>query len=180
MRYGGGGGYTPDEQDRRERVRLEAAECFERDEPIAEIAACFRVPARRVQKWRKAWREGGVEALRSKGPVSRERLSPEQWARLEAELARGPLAHGYADDQRWTLKRVKLLIGRMFHVGYTVQGVWKLLRRHGWTCQVPARRAVERDEAAIEVWKEEVWPRVKAPRRTWAPTSASRTRQARP
>ncbi|WP_433252697.1 hypothetical protein [Actinomadura nitritigenes] len=26
---------------------------------------------------------------------------------------------------------MKLLIGRMFHVGYTIQGVWKLLRRHG-------------------------------------------------
>ncbi|WP_432020167.1 helix-turn-helix domain-containing protein [Streptomyces sp. 1222.5] len=90
------------------------------------------------------------------------------------------MVHGYTDDQRWTLKWIKLLIGRMFHISYTVQGVWRLLRRHGWTCQVPARRAVERDEAAIEVWKEQVWPRVKAPRRTWVPTSASRTRQARP
>lgn len=42
---------------------------------------------------------------------------------------RGPLAHGWDDEfQGWTLKRIKLLIGRMVHVGYTVQGVWKLLR----------------------------------------------------
>ena len=54
------------------------------------------------------------------------------------------------------------------------------LRRHGWTCQVPVRRAVERDEEAIAVWKEEVWPQVKEWRRTWVPTSASRTRQDRP
>ncbi len=74
MRYGGGGGYTPDEQDRRERVRLEAAACFERNEPTAEVAVRLRVPVRRVQKWRKAWREGGVEALRSRGPVSRAAL----------------------------------------------------------------------------------------------------------
>jgi hypothetical protein len=38
-----------------------------------------------------------VAALRSKGPVSRERLSPKQWARLEAELRKGPLAHGFAN-----------------------------------------------------------------------------------
>ncbi|MFI5571341.1 winged helix-turn-helix domain-containing protein [Streptomyces sp. NPDC051740] len=45
---------------------------------------------------------------------------------------------------------MKLLIGRLFHVGYTVQGVWRLLKRHhGWSCQVPVRRALERDEAAI-------------------------------
>jgi len=83
--------------------------------------------------------------------VSPERLSAGQFARLEAELRRGPLAHGFADDQRWTLKRIKVLIGRLFHVGYTVQGVWKLMRRHGWSCQVPLRRAVERDEEAIAV-----------------------------
>ena len=45
-----------------------------------------------------------TEALRSKGPVSRERLSPQQWARLEAELRKGPLAHGFANDQRRTLR----------------------------------------------------------------------------
>ncbi|MER6076253.1 winged helix-turn-helix domain-containing protein [Streptomyces sp. NPDC001817] len=39
--------------------------------------------------------------------------------------------------------------------------MWKLLRRRGWSCQVPVRRAVERDGEAVEVWKERVWPRVK-------------------
>ncbi|WUH40845.1 winged helix-turn-helix domain-containing protein [Streptomyces sp. NBC_00444] len=118
-----------------------------------------------------------MAALASAGPMAVERLSSAQWQQLEAELKRGPLAHGFDDeDQGWTLKRVKLLIGRLFHVGYTVQGVWRLLKRHGWSCQVPVRRALERDEEAIEVWKAEVWPRVKVPRTTWAPTSASRTR----
>ena len=45
------------------------------------------------------------------------------------ELRRGPLAHGFAGDQRWTLGRIKTLIRRLFHVGYTPEGVWKLLRR---------------------------------------------------
>jgi putative transposase len=180
MRYAQAGGYAPEEQAARERLRLVAAERFERGDTTAEIARELRVTGRSVLRWRRAWESGGTVALLSKGPTAVERLSGEQWARLEAELRRGPLAHGFEDDQRWTLKRIKLLIGRLFHVGYTVQGVWKLLRRHGWTCQVPVRRAVERDEAAIEVWKEEVWPEVKQWRRTWAPTSASRTRQDRP
>lgn len=180
MRYAQAGGYTPEEQAARERVRLEAAERFARGDATVEIARDLRVTGRSVLRWRRAWESGGVEALFSKGPTVVERLSSGQWARLEAELRRGPLAHGFEDDQRWTLKRIKLLIGRLFHVGYTVQGVWKLLRRHGWSCQVPVRRAVERDEAAIEVWKEQVWPQVKEWRRTWAPTSASRTRQDRP
>jgi Winged helix-turn helix len=57
------------------------------------------------------------------------------WARLEAELRRGALAHGFADDQRRTLSRIKTLIGRLFHLGYTVEGTWKLLRGHGWWCR---------------------------------------------
>ena len=93
--------------------------------------------------------------------MSREKLSLQQWARLEAGLARGPLAHGFADDQRWTLGRIKTLIGRLFHVGYTPEGVWKLMRRHGWSCQVPVRQALERDEEAVAVWKAEVWPDIK-------------------
>jgi len=111
--------------------------------------------------------------------VSREKLSPQQWARLEHELGRGPLAHGFAGDQRWTLGRIKTLIGKLFHVGYTVDGTWKLMRRHGWSSQVPVRQAMERDDAAVAVWKSEVWPEIKGWRATWAPTSASRTRQAR-
>lgn len=157
-------------------MRLEAAEWFARGECVSVIAAEFRVTERRVRKWRQAWCAGGVEALRSKGPVSRERLSPRMWARLEVELGKGPLAHGFADDQRWTLGRVKTLIGRLFHKGYTIQGVAKLLKRHGWSCQVPVRRALERDEEAIEAWKREVWPGIKGQRTTWAPISASRTR----
>jgi transposase len=103
------------------------------------------------------------------------RLSQEQFARLERELERGPLAHGFV-DQRWTLVRVKTLIGRLFGVGYTVQGVWKLLRRNGWSCQRPARRAIERDDAAIEVWKKQVWPRVERPRRPATAGSSLKTR----
>jgi hypothetical protein len=92
-----------------------------------------------------------------------DRLTDEQWARLEAELTRGPLAHGF-NDQHWTLARVKTLIGRLFHLTYTEPGVWYLLQRHGWSCQVPARRAIERDEEAITTWRSQVWPRVEAPR----------------
>jgi transposase len=179
MRYGQRGGYTPAEQQRRERLRLAAAGRFAAGDSVSQIARDLRVTPGSVRRWRRAWQDGGTAALKSKGPVSRERLSPAQWARLEAELRRGPLAHGFADDQRWTLVRIKTLIGRLFHVGYTVEGTWKLLRRHGWSCQVPVRQAMERDEDAIAVWKSEVWPEIKGPRAAWAPTSASRTRQAK-
>ncbi|NNJ07241.1 winged helix-turn-helix domain-containing protein [Streptomyces sp. PKU-MA01144] len=49
------------------------------------------------------------------------------------------------------------MIGRRFHLTYTIRGVRKLLVRNGWSCQVPARRAVERDDDAVAGWVEEVW-----------------------
>ena len=179
MRYAQRGGYTPAEQQRRERLRLEAAGRFARGDGIKEIAYDLRVTEGSVRRWRRAWQDGGTAALRSRGPVSRERLSPQQWARLELELGKGPLAHGFAHDQRWTLGRIKTLIGKLFHVGYTIEGTWKLMRRHGWSAQVPVRQAIERDDAAVAVWKDQVWPDIKGPRVTWVPSSASRTRQAR-
>lgn len=46
-------------------------------------------------------------------------------------LKAGPAAHGWVDDQRWTLARVADLVGRLFGVGYTLRGVSYLLRRIG-------------------------------------------------
>jgi putative transposase len=89
MRYAQRGGYTPAEQQRRERLRLEAAGRFARGDGINEVARDLRVTPGSVRRWRRAWQAGGTGALRSRGPVSRERLSPQQWARLERELGKG-------------------------------------------------------------------------------------------
>ncbi|MFH9240744.1 winged helix-turn-helix domain-containing protein [Streptomyces anulatus] len=76
------------------------------------------------------------------GATSLPRLSDQQFAQLEAELAKGPAAHGW-EDQRWTPAWVKTGIGRRFQLTYSIQGVRKLLApRNGWSCQVPARRAM--------------------------------------
>ncbi|MER5398529.1 winged helix-turn-helix domain-containing protein [Streptomyces sp. NPDC002599] len=55
-------------------------------------------------------------------------------------------------------------------------GAWRLLHRHCWSWQCPARRAPERDEHAVELWKKDVWPQVEAPRRRSGLSSSSRTR----
>jgi transposase len=65
------------------------------------------------------------------------------------------------EDQRWTLPRITVLIGRLFHVRYIERGVSYLLHRLGWSPQVPVHRAAERDEQAIAAWREETWSRVR-------------------
>lgn len=165
MRYADGGGLTARERAARERVRLQAAEMFEQQLPTAKIAVRLRVTPKSVCAWRRAWTAGGRPALTSRGPGGAVcKLTDQQLDRLAAELDRGPAAQDWADwpgDQRWTLARVAVLIHRLFGVDYTLRGVSYLLHRIGWTPQVPARRAVERDEDAIAAWRAATWAKVR-------------------
>ncbi|MGW2995076.1 winged helix-turn-helix domain-containing protein [Streptomyces sp. NPDC001193] len=57
----------------------------------------------------------------------------------------------------------------------TLSGISQMLRRRGWS-QIPCRRALERDEAAVAGWVKEVWPRPERPRRRSGPGASSRTK----
>ena len=143
-------------------VRLQAAKMFEQGAKPVQVAACLRVSTKSAYQWRRRWRAGGQAALASRGPGGdRCRLSPAQLAKLQAALDGGPAAWGWAEDQRWTLARVATLIGRLFHVRYTLRGVSFLLHRAGFSPQVPVHRAAERDEAAIAAWRAQTWAKVR-------------------
>ena len=179
MRYPDGGGLTAAERARREQVRLAAAELIEAGASDPEIAKRFRVSRMSANRWRRALAAGGKQALASRGAGgARCTLSPLQVAELEAVLEAGPAAWGWK-DQCWTLARISELVYERFKVDYTLAGLDLLLHRLGWSVQVPARRAAERDEAAIATWKQEAWPVVKGRRRTWAPGWSSKTSPAR-
>jgi len=159
MRYADSGGLSAEGRAKRETVRLQAADWFAEGAPVAEIARRLRVSTNSVYVWRRRWRAGGEAALASKGPGgSGCRLDEARQQRLAEALEAGPAAHGFGEDQRWTLPRVADLIARMFHVRYSLRGVSLLLHRMGFSPQRPAHRAVERDEAAIATWRRTEWP----------------------
>jgi transposase len=162
MRYPDGGGLTAQGRARREQVRLEAAEMFVQDADAGQIARSLRVSTKSVYQWRRAWRAGGEKALASKGPGGNPcKLDDGQLAQLRAALDAGPVAHGWEQDQRWTLARVAVLIQRLSGVCYSLRGVSFLLHRLGFTPQVAAHRAVERDEDAIAAWRSQTWAKVR-------------------
>jgi transposase len=102
----------------REEIRLQAVIRFEDRETNREAASGLRVSERSVERWRRAWREHGEAGVLSQGSPGRPRPSETQIVRLERELERGPLVHGWS-DQRWALTRISTLIGWLFHVSYT-------------------------------------------------------------
>jgi transposase len=180
MRYPDGGGLTAAERARREQVRLAAADLIEGGASDREVARRFRVSRMSANRWRRALAAGGRSALASKGPGGGPaKLTPVQVRELEAVLAGGPAAWGWDEDQCWTLARIAEVVRRRFTVDYTLAGLDLLLHRIGWSVQVPARRAAERDEAQIARWREETWPVIKGRRRTWAPGWSSKTNPAR-
>src|SRR5271168_3687850 len=111
MRYAQGGSLTAEGRRRRELVRLAAVEKFEQRVPVADIAAELRVSERSVQRRRQAWEAGGAPGLASRGQATRCRLGADQLAELDRLLDAGPAASGW-EDQRWTLARIRDLIGR--------------------------------------------------------------------
>jgi transposase len=180
MRYPDGGGLDAAERARREQVRLAAAELIEAGASDRELARYFRVSRMSANRWRRTLAAGGRAALASRGAGGAKcKLTPPQLRELEAVLDAGPAAAGWDEDQCWTLARITEVVRARFGVDYTLAGMDLLLHRIGWSVQVPARRAAERDEARITAWREDRWPVVKEPRRTWAAGSSSKTNLAR-
>lgn len=132
-RYPEGGGLTAEGRARREAVRLQAAALFARDVPVAQIARQLQVSRNAVYVWRRRWLAGREAGLVSKGPSGSScRLSQLQLETLAAALEEGPAAHGFVEDERWTLGHIADLIAQQFHVRYSQRGLSILLQRMGF------------------------------------------------
>lgn len=96
--------------------------------------------------------------------------SPAQRALIPEFLWHGPAAYGFR-GQVWTCARVARVIELEFGVAYHKGHVSRLLKELYWTPQTPIRRAIQRDEAAIERWRSVVWPELvkqaRGERRVW-------------
>jgi transposase len=148
--------------DWREGRRLRAWELHQQGWKQHEIATALGVTQGAVSQWLCRGKEGGgIEALhRRKAPGAIPRLTPEQRARLPELLARGAEAHGFRGEV-WTCQRVAEVIRKEFGVRYHPAHVSRLLKASRLSLQKPARRADQRDEEAIERWKQERWPSLK-------------------
>lgn len=159
-------------EDRRHR----ALALLDEGRSLNEVGRLLDCAPSSVMRWRDARRRGGRSALRVRtSPGRPAKLRARQHRRLGKILLRGAMAHGYATDL-WTTTRIAEIIEREFDVAYHRAHVSRLMRSLGWSHQKPERRAVERDEEAIEHWKRAQWPRIKKKPSGWAPTSSSSTR----
>jgi transposase len=147
--------------DALERRRLEGARLLREGIHPAEVAPRVGVHRQSVSRWEKGLEESGLRGLRKSGRAGRKPLLSQGDLRaVEQGLKQGPEALGY-EGGLWTTGRVADLIKRQCGVRYHPAHVWRILQRLGWSCQRPAKRALERDEDKIGWWKKERWPKLK-------------------
>ncbi len=145
---------------------MKAAKLFGQGYSKAEVARRCGVSNQSAGRWHAAGEAGGSKALKHPGRAGRQsRLQPWDRLQLAADPQSGPEQTLGQATALWTLPRIVALIGQRFGHQYSTAQASRLLRQMGWSCQQPARRARERDEQAIRVWKPRRWPAVKKARR---------------
>jgi len=151
-----------------ERRRQRAIALLERGMSLKEVAHRVGASFSSVFRWQQAVVRDGPGAVKAKPVPGRPRKLPEGECRqLLTLLLKGALAYGFPNEL-WTLKRIAKVIRNEFGMVYHPNHLWRLLRRAGWSCQVPERRAIQRDEEAITHGKRYQWPPIKKAQRLGA------------
>lgn len=144
-----------------EARRLRAVDLLQDGKSNTEVARLIGVDVSSVKRWKRAVAVGGNAALAAKPNRGRPpRLTPEQKQELAQIVRAGPVAAGFRTNL-WTCRRVAQVIRQRFGVQYHRDHVGRVLHALGFTQQKPQRRATQRDEAAIEVWRQHDWERIK-------------------
>jgi transposase len=134
-------------------VTLKQQGWYQRD-----IASALGVTEESVSRWlTRAARQGSESLLARPAPGHPPKLSVAQKRLIPEFLWHGPEAYGFHGEV-WTCARVRRVIEEEFGVRYHKDHVGRLLKELRWTPQVPITRAIQRDQHAIERWRDEVWP----------------------
>lgn len=106
-----------------------------------------------VQRWAYAYRKHGIEAIRAKPQGGKKpRLPSEQEAKLKERLNAGPIE----SDGVCTLrgKDVQRILEKEFGQSYSLNGVYDLLHRLGFSCLKPRPRHEKNDPQKMKEFKE--------------------------
>src|SRR6059036_2063343 len=115
-----------------------------------------------IYPWLRKFQDKGLEALAEKiaqGPEPK--LSEKQRQKVKRWiLGKDPRQYGF-DFGLWSRRIVQALIAEKLGVELCLTSVGKLLASLDITPQKPLRRAYERDPKAVQLWLDEVYPKLK-------------------
>lgn len=150
---------TTDEQALLRRLAVQRVLQGESPKSVTES---YGLGKKTIFAWLKTAREKGLDALAPKPRSGRNRaLSDFEAEEVKRWILSGDPRQYNFDYGLWTRQIVADLILDRFNVQLSVTSVGNLLHRLGLTPQKPMRRAYERDDEAIEEWKEKTYPEIK-------------------
>jgi transposase len=146
-----------------EHIRLMAVRRVDAGEWPSDVIRSYGLCRTTIYKWLRSARRGGEKALRArKHPGRKPFLSPKQKLQVRGWInGKDPRQYGF-DFGLWTRRIVAALVEERFGVRLGVTAVGRLLAELDITPQKPLRRAYERDPVAIERWRREEYPRLRA------------------
>ena len=140
------------ESDAMQRDRLRSALLVLQGRQALEVADAVGRSRRFVQRWAYAYRDGGIEAVRGRtAPGRQRRLSPEQEARLVQRVMAGAAPRDGVASLRGP--QIQGILARDFGKSFSLNGIYKLLNRHGFVCLKPRPRHPQQDPAAAKAFK---------------------------
>ncbi|MCL8267803.1 winged helix-turn-helix domain-containing protein, partial [Leptospira weilii] len=141
-----------------EKRRLKGIRLFERGYSCYRIAKELGVRKQSVMRWRDTYESEGIEGVKWNGQRGRPtKLKISEKKELKGIILKGLISNGYPNEL-WSTYRVLEIIRKKFGVTYHQDYVGTFLHQLGFSYQKPKKRALERDEKAIETWKTKTWP----------------------
>jgi transposase len=146
-----------------EAIRIRAVEQIQAGAHPEDVATSLGMRRSTVFAWLAKFREGGMEALRAKPVPGRPpKLSGSQLRKLYALIVGANPRQLQFEFSLWTREIVREVIRREFGVALSAVSVGRLLRTIGLSPQRPLYRAYQQDPEAVERWKTQDYPAIRA------------------
>lgn len=141
--------------------RLRAVELHQAGKRQCEIAEILGVTKGAVSQWLKKYRDQGIESLcYRKIPRRKGILTENQVQHIVGIILDSPENYGFSGNT-WTGPRVKEVIKTEYGIEFTIRHVCRLLKKWGFSQQKPATYATQKNERAVDEWRNKRWPEIK-------------------
>jgi len=146
-----------------EAMRERAVRSVQNGESPEVVSRVIGVNRSTMYGWLAQYRRGGWRALKAKRLFGRPRKLDDKklkWI-YDTVTQKNPLQLKFA-FALWTREMVAKLIKDKFNISLSLVSVGRLLAQLGISCQKPLYHALERDEALVQQWLKQEYPRIKA------------------